>query len=275
MIPLQSGVQSRVAVFEEIFLVFLGLGTLVGIVVVAYVLYNVYKYRHDGAEDRDEDRPSVGELPTGGGSGRKLFVSFGLSAIIVISLIVWTYGLLLYVEDGPDANEPDEEALEIDVEGFAFGWTFIYDDGQGGEFESSGEMVVPEDTTVWLTVTSTDVWHSFGAPELRVKADAIPNEYDRTWFQTPALDGGEEEQYRIECFELCGEGHSQMEADLVVVPQEEYEGWVDEQASGDGGENGGGGDGGNETAGNETAGNETAGGNETDGGNETADGGEN
>jgi len=53
--------RTRVDVFENIFVVFLGLRTLVGIVVVAYTLYNAYKYRDTGeAAEKDEDLPSVG-----------------------------------------------------------------------------------------------------------------------------------------------------------------------------------------------------------------------
>ncbi len=210
-------VQTRVDVFEEIFLVFLGLGTLVGVVVIAYTLYNAYKYRDtDGAADAD-DAPTLGELPTGGQGGKKLFLSFGLSAIIVISLVIWTYGMLLYVEDGPDNNP--EDAIEVDVEGFAFGWSYAYDNGL-----EPADLVVPAGEPVWLEVTATDVWHAYGITDLRVKADAIPGETDETWFI--ADEPGE---HVAECFELCGFGHSGMDGDVIVLSEDEYEDWVDEQ----------------------------------------------
>ncbi len=108
-------VQTRVDVFEMIFLVFLGLGTLVGAVVIAYTLYNAYKYRDEGETSDGDDVPTLGELPTGGKGGKKLFVSFGLSAIIVISLIIWTYGWLLYVEDGPqEAPKTQSKSMSRD-----------------------------------------------------------------------------------------------------------------------------------------------------------------
>ncbi|MFP8952320.1 cytochrome c oxidase subunit II [Natrialbaceae archaeon A-arb3/5] len=211
-------VQTRVDVFEEIFLVFLALGTLVGVVVVAYTLYNAYKYRDSGRTSDDENAPTLGELPTGGKGGKKLFLSFGLSAIIVISLVIWTYGMLLYVEDGPDENP--EDALEVDVEGNSFTWFYEYDNG----IETSGELVVPTDEPVWLSVTGGDVWHSYGISDLRVKADAIPGEVDETWFM--AEETGE---YTAECFELCGFGHSGMTSEVTVLEPDEYEQWVDEQ----------------------------------------------
>ncbi len=223
-------VQTRVDVFEEIFLVFLGLGTLVGVVVVAYVMYNAYKYRDDGSAD-DADTPTLGELPTGGKGGKKLFLSFGLSAIIVISLVIWTYGMLLYVEDGPNEGPAEDERIEIDVEGDGFAWFFEYDelDADGEPVSSVGTMNVPADTPIWIEVTGGDVWHSFGISDLRVKADAIPGEYDQTWFI--AEEPGE--SHEIECFELCGDGHTNMVGTLNVMEQDEFEEWLEDEAAPD------------------------------------------
>ncbi len=130
--PLHGGdVRAPSAVFDQIFEVFLLLGTAVGVVVVAYTMYHALKYRDDGGgtdpyADKVE-RPEMGEMPTGGAGGRKVFYSFSISAIIVVSLIAWTYSQLLYIEQGPDLAQ--EEALEIDVEGYRFGWDFVYPNG--------------------------------------------------------------------------------------------------------------------------------------------------
>lgn len=203
--------------FEEIFLAFLALGTLVGIVVVAYTLYNAFKYRENGEPDElEDDRPTLGELPTGDGGdkSKKLFLSFGISAIIVIGLVAYAYTLLIYVETGPDVD-PEAE-LEVDVEGYQFGWEFEYPNGHSVD----NELRVPADRVVYLHVTSRDVWHNFGAPELRIKADSIPGETATTWFL-------EEETgtYTAECFELCGSGHSYMKADIIVMDPAEFDDW--------------------------------------------------
>ncbi|SER93314.1 cytochrome c oxidase subunit II [Natrinema salaciae] len=211
---------TRVDVFGNIFLVFLALGTLVGVVVVAYTLYNAYKYRDTGDASDDEDLPSVGELPTGGKGGKKLFLSFGISAIIVISLVIWTYGMLLFVEDPTTDGNEQQEALEVDVTGQGFAWYFEYENG----IESVRTLRVPADERVWVQVTSGDVWHAFGIPDQRVKADAIPGEYDETWFE--AEETGEQE---IKCFELCGDAHTSMTGTLEVMEPDEFDAWMDEQ----------------------------------------------
>ncbi|WP_254531186.1 cytochrome c oxidase subunit II [Natrinema gelatinilyticum] len=217
--PLQQA-RTRVDVFQEIFLVFLALGTLVGIVVVAYTLYNAYKYRDTDENDADENLPSVGELPTGGKGGKKLFLSFGISAIIVISLVVWTYSMLLYVED-PGQQQGQEEALNVEVTGEGFAWFFEYDTG----IETTSTLRVPADERIWLNVTSGDVWHAFGIPDQRVKADAIPGEYDRTWFE--AEDAGA--THEIQCFELCGEFHTSMTGTVQVMEPEAFDEWMNSQ----------------------------------------------
>lgn len=203
-------------VFQEIFTVFLVLGSVVGVVVIGYTLYNAYKYRDGSGNGKktDGDRPQLGDIPSGGGGGKKLFVSFGISAIIVISLIIWTYGTLLYIESGPAGAQ--ENALEIQVEGYQFGWEFQYPNG----YAVQNELRVPADRPIQLQVTSRDVFHNLGIPDMRVKSDAIPGETTSAWFVAE-----ETGTHLIQCYELCGAGHSFMKGELVVMEPSEYEAW--------------------------------------------------
>jgi len=214
---------ARSVIFERNYLVFLILGTAVGLVVVAYMLQKAYRYRAAAQEADDRNRPQVGELPTGSGGGRKLFVSFTLSAIIVVSLITWTYFTLLYVEEPEPVSEG--EPLEIGVVGHQFYWEFVYPDGRS----VTGTLRVPADRRVQLAVTSADVFHNFGVPELRAKADAIPGQRTDTWFV--ARETG---TYQVHCYELCGAGHSYMDATVQVMEPAAYRDWY---ANGSGGTN--------------------------------------
>jgi cytochrome c oxidase subunit 2 len=272
---------TRIDVFSQIYLVFLVLGTIVGTVVITYTLYKVYKYRAGADHDYDVGRPQLGELPTGADKGgRKLFLSFSLSAIIVISLIAWTYGLLLYVETG--GAEVPEDGVEVDVVGDNFAWEFEYTDsgtiprdqlndsveviGQqetaaalrearsnaslsysaalaarmdeasndsvaasdvSTNVQTIGTFRIPVGREIHIDATSGDVWHNFGVPELRVKADAIPDEVSETWFV--ADDPGE---YDAACYELCGSGHSGMTATVIAMPNDEYQNWYQGQVIG-------------------------------------------
>jgi len=213
-----SGIRAPAEVFNSIFVAFLGLGTLVGVVVISYTLYNAYKYRYREDEDPAPgvDRPELGELPEGGGKGKKLFLSFGISAFIVLSLVIWTYASLLYVEGKPtEVQQNGGDVMTVEVDGFRFGWQFTYPNGA-----EANALRVPTDTVIDLSVTSRDVFHNFGIPELRAKADAIPGQTTNTWFVAD-----EPGTYQANCYEICGEGHSGMTADVVVMNGSAFEEW--------------------------------------------------
>jgi len=234
LVPLAGGgilpTGSRVDVFQAVYGAFLGLGTLVGVVVIGYMLWKAYAYRSgsERSEQADVDRPVLGELPMGGGGGRKLALSFGLSTIIVVSLIIWTYGTLLYVENS-QAAEPESE-LEVDVVGKQFAWEFHYENGYVADSANGDAFRIPVDRRVRIQVTSQDVFHNFAIPELRVKSDAMPGQTTSTWFIAEETD-----TYQSACYELCGAGHSYMTAEVIVMPQEEFDDWyasVGEEANG-------------------------------------------
>ena len=132
--------------------------------------------------------------------------------------MVYSYGLLLYVEQGPSGDVADEQNMEVEVVGLQFAWQFHYPNG----VRTTGTLNVSKGEVVRLAVTSDDVWHNFGAPELRVKADAIPGEYSHTWFIA-----NETGTYDVKCYELCGRGHSEMTAEIVVMEEEAFDEWYE------------------------------------------------
>ena len=220
--PIPAAVRSPIDVFNDIFTVFLGLGTLVGIVVIGYMVWKGYQYREGSGKGKEADieRPSLGDLPEGEGGGRKLIFSFAISAIIVLGLLGWTYGSLLYVEAGPPVEE-DSNPIEIQVTGYQFGWEFEYPNGH-----TTSTLRIPEDRAINLQVTSDDVFHNFGIPELGLKADAIPGQTTSTW-----LYADEPGNHTARCYELCGTGHSLMTAEVVVMEQSAYESWYESTAN--------------------------------------------
>lgn len=218
---------TRTEVFSQIYWVFLILGTLVGVVVIGYMIQKAYRYREDAdVSDEDDavDRPQLGELPQGGGGGKKLFTSFGLSTIIVVSLIAWTYGTLLYVEQPThdQFGEDGEDPLVVHVEGYQFAWDFQYPNGH----TETNTLRIPADREIRLEVTSRDVFHNFGIPGLKVKSDAMPEHTTETWFV--AEETGE---YRAACYELCGAGHSDMNAQVIVMEPGEFQTWYENTSS--------------------------------------------
>nr|UJH93090.1 cytochrome c oxidase subunit II [Chamelea gallina] len=63
-----------------------------------------------------------------------------------------------------------------------------------------------------VLVLTADVMHSWGVPELGVKADAVPGRCNSLSIE-PVLSG----IMFGNCYELCGEGHSQMPINVIVM----------------------------------------------------------
>jgi len=100
-----------------------------------------------------------------------------------------------------------------------------------------GQLVVPVNRPVVVSLSSKDVVHSFALPELRVKQDAIPGMEIRVAFeptmttaQFRELKGDPQREFEIMCAQLCGQGHFSMRGVLRVLEEEEFEAWLVENA---------------------------------------------
>lgn len=113
-----------------------------------------------------------------------------------------------------------ENAMEIEVLGQSFSWIFVYENDK----ETENEIVVPVNRPVKLNITSLDVIHSLFIPAFRVKVDAVKGINTFAWF-LPQETG----EYFFQCTEFCGTGHADMTGVVRVVPQEEFEEWLDQE----------------------------------------------
>jgi cytochrome c oxidase subunit 2 len=84
----------------------------------------------------------------------------------------------------------------------------------------TGEPIrVPANSEVTFYVTSADVVHGFELVGTNVNTMVIPGQVAEI---TVRFD--EPGEYGIVCHEYCGAGHHTMAGQLVVVPEDEYEG---------------------------------------------------
>ena len=114
--------------------------------------------------------------------------------------------------------------MGIEVLAYQWGWEFQYPDGN---VTTSDELVIPRDTDVRFSLTSTDVIDSIYVPDFGLKQDVFPEQ--ETIARTNATETG---SYQLYCAELCGSGHSRMHATVVVLNQSDYDGWLADQQSG-------------------------------------------
>ncbi len=83
------------------------------------------------------------------------------------------------------------------------------------------DLHVPTGRSVLFHLRSEDVQHSFFAPKLRVKQDAVPGLVIPIWFEV--LKG---DKYELVCAELCGWGHYKMKAQIWAQPEREFQAYL-------------------------------------------------
>lgn len=135
--------------------------------------------------------------------------------IIVIVLGIWGAFVLR------DITTAADDALQIDVTGRQWSWSFEYP--TEGTFQTA-EMVVPVGQPLTLNMRSEDVLHNFWVPEFRVKQDLVPGR--TTILNVTPTELGE---YTVRCAEICGTDHSKMLAPVLVVSEAEYQAWIEEK----------------------------------------------
>ncbi len=83
-------------------------------------------------------------------------------------------------------------------------------------------VVVPINKVVVMTLTGSDVIHSWTIPAFGVKQDAVPGRLSQLWFAAE-----KEGIYFGQCSELCGQAHAYMPITVKVVSEAEYEKWLE------------------------------------------------
>ena len=114
------------------------------------------------------------------------------------------------LNDHPDFGDPGVEQVgENEYEVHVVAMAFIY---------QPGDIEVPANSEVTFHVTSRDVIHSFSLAGTNVNTMVIPGEVS-----TMTVEFDEPGEYGIICNEYCGIDHHNMEGQLTVVPEDEFE----------------------------------------------------
>ena len=186
------------------------------VLVTSVVLYSVYRFRMKPGEE-DLDGPPIH------GITRLEVIWTALPAMMMLSLCVYAAIELHNAEKAPAAGPPE---LNVRVVGEQFAWTFYYPKVNGKPVVSN-QLYVPVNRSVRFTVQTKDVLHDFWVPAFRWKIDAVPgiNTYYRV---TPTRIGS----YPVVCAELCGLGHATMRETAHVVSPDDYQAWLQKEASG-------------------------------------------
>ncbi|MEQ3747572.1 MAG: cytochrome c oxidase subunit II [Henriciella sp.] len=89
-------------------------------------------------------------------------------------------------------------------------------------------MVIPANRYIRYQTASDRVIHSWTVPAFGVKTDAVPGRLNEGWFlvEKPGV-------YYGQCSELCGKNHAFMPIEVRVVPQAQYDRWIETMKTGD------------------------------------------
>ncbi len=193
---------NTVSQVDQAFIYITGVSAVILLLITAVMIYFVIRYRRSNHPVPEDIRGNW-----------KLEVVWTIVPTI-IALVMFYYGWQSYL----GLRNVPPGALEIEVQAQQFSWIFIY----ANEKETEGELVVPFGKPIKLNITSIDVLHSFFLPAYRVKVDAVNGLDSYVWFYADRLG-----EFDIQCTELCGTEHSQMLAVLKIIPEAEYEKWLE------------------------------------------------
>lgn len=153
-----------------------------------------------------------------------------LRAWVVGALTVSVIGLFVLLvasvaTDRALARLPLGEGVVIEVIGHQWWWEVRYDNADPSQiFTTANEMHVPVGKPVLLKLQSSDVIHSFWAPNLAGKKDLIPGHTLTLQFRADKPG-----TYRTQCAEFCGFQHANMALTVTAESPEDYGRWVQAQ----------------------------------------------
>lgn len=189
---------------DAVFLLITVIGGFFFLLTQGLLIWFAVRYRRR-SPDRDNETPQI--------TGNHLLEFLWILIPSIVVVAIFYYGWRVY----DDLRAPRAGATEVYVTGRQWMWEVKYPDGR----TAINEIRVPQGKPVKFILTAADVIHGFYLPDYRVKMDAIPGRLTYLWIQ-PERPGS----YIIHCTVYCGEGHSRMDAQLIVMEPERYAEWA-------------------------------------------------
>ena len=182
---------------------------LVFVVVETALVFTIMRFRR---------RPGLGEARQIHGNTLVEITWTLAPAAIIAAIAVPTIRTIFAVRGTAPAD-----ALQVEVVGHQWWWEYRYP--QLG-IVTANELHLPQGRPAALTISSADVIHSFWAPKLSGKRDAMPGRTTHLVF-TPDSVG----TYLGQCAEFCGESHANMRLRVIVEPSGAFATWVAQQTA--------------------------------------------
>lgn len=194
-----------------------------GLIVFGGVMWCLIRYRAKPGSDRKAAQFQY-HIP--------IEAAYTIIPLVIVAVI---FGFMYNAENHVD-HLSKTPAVKITVDGFQWGWRFIYPNGHqevgtvsnAQDINSNDNLPVlfmPADETVQLHLVSLDVVHTFYVKEFLFNRDLIPgidNKVDLN-VNTPGI-------YQGQCNNICGQYHAYMRFLVQVMPPAQYNAWYSHQA---------------------------------------------
>jgi len=214
LLPSQSSLQA--VPIDDLFSIQFKIIAFLFALIVGLMIYSIIVFRRKKGDDTDA-------MHIEGNTRLEVFWT-------IVPLVTVLYLSYIGAQALGDIDREDPFPLQVNVIGSQWSWRFEYP-----EYDIiSTELMLPVNKQALLRLSSTDVIHSFWIPEFRVKQDVVPSgeEFVRELIITPTELGN----YKVLCAELCGTLHYDMRAPVVVMTQDAFDTWVEEESGGETGD---------------------------------------
>ena len=198
---------------DDLFMIVFWIAVVVFVLVQGLIIYTAVRYR---AKPGDDSLP----VQTHGNTRLEIFWTV-VPALILAGIAVPTVQQIFDLAEVPD------EALEVEVIGHRWWWEYRY---PGTGIVTANELVIPVDTPVHLRMTANDpaadtgVIHSYWVPALAGKQDVVPGRVVPLNLQADRTG-----RFYGMCGEYCGLSHANMRNRAVVLEQDEFDQWIEDQ----------------------------------------------
>jgi cytochrome c oxidase subunit 2 len=157
-----------------------------------------------------------------------------IPVVILVAIAFPSFRLLYAMDKVQNAD------LTIKVTGHQWYWSYAYPDykigfdsnvvqdadlkpGQPRLLTVDNPVVLPVGEVIRVQITADDVIHSWSVPEFGIKNDAVPGRLNESWVKIEAPG-----TYYGQCSQLCGINHGFMPIEVIALPKDQFEAWLDQ-----------------------------------------------
>jgi len=217
------GVTSQDSLTRQLWHVTYWFAVPIGLIVLFGIFWCLFRYRH---------REGSGRLPSQFQYHIPIEAAYTIIPLVIVAVV---FGFMYHAENKVNAVSKTP-AVKITVDGFQWGWRFIYPNGHeevgtvANELNINSEnnlpvLYMPEGETVQIHLVSLDVVHTFYVKEFLFNRDLVPgvdNTFDLNVNKTGLFEG--------QCNNICGQYHAYMRFMVRVMPKDQYDSWYSQQA---------------------------------------------